>query len=57
MLKLIPVSRHPEEPRPSGVAVIAGIFLLVAAYLIVVGVLLLTEQTLPGAWRARPHWL
>ncbi|HEX4486400.1 MAG TPA: hypothetical protein VH088_09055 [Terriglobales bacterium] len=45
MLKLNPTGGpSPEEPRPSGVAVIATIFLLAAAYLILVGALLLAHR-------------
>jgi hypothetical protein len=43
MLKLTGES-YPEEPRPSGVAVIAGVFLLGAAYLLVIGLLLLMKR-------------
>jgi hypothetical protein len=48
MLKLNPSSEaSSEEPSPSGVAVIARIFLFAAAYLIVVGLLLLSKRLSP----------
>ena len=48
MLKLNLSRAIPDEPRPPGVGVIAGIFLLVAAYLMVVGALLLRNKLSPA---------